>query len=187
MHYRASYRRLVIIPGLYILTSLFFTAGSNPVQPVRPAPEFTHDDPRDWINSEPLQLSDLRGRVLLIDIWTFDCWNCYRSFPWLKALEAQFSDESFQVIGVHSPEFEHEKVRANIETKVDEFGLEHPIMIDNDFSYWRALDNRYWPAFYLIDKQGNLRAVFVGETHAGDVQARRIEQMISTLLAEAIE
>lgn len=187
MHHRVSHRRLIIILGLYILTSLFFTAGSNPVQPARPAPEFTHDDPRDWINSEPLQLSDLRGRVLLIDIWTFGCWNCYRSFPWLKTLEAQFSDESFQVIGVHSPEFEHEKVRANIETKVDEFGLEHPIMIDNDFSYWKALDNRYWPAFYLIDKRGNLRAVFVDETHAGDVQARRIEQMISTLLAETIE
>lgn len=152
----------------------------NPVN----APAFTHQSGEAWINSDPLTLADLRGRVLLLDVWTFDCWNCYRSFPWLKAMEARLKDKAFQIIGVHSPEFEHEKVRSNIVEKVEEFGLEHPVMIDNDFSYWRALGNRYWPAFYIIDKQGRLRAIFVGETHEGDAQAKRIEETITTLLAE---
>ena len=75
-------------------------------------------------------------------------------------------------------------MRANIEKKVKEFDLKHPIMIDNDFSYWNALGNRYWPAFYLIDKQGRLRALYAGETHEGDPQARRIEADIRSLLAE---
>lgn len=149
-----------------------------------PAPPFTHQSAEAWINSAPLTLAELRGRVLLLDVWTYDCWNCYRSFPWLKAMEARLADEAFQVIGVHSPEFEHEKVRSNIVGKVEEFGLEHPIMIDNDFSYWQALHNRYWPAFYIIDKRGRLRAIFVGETHEGDAQAKRIEATIRTLLSE---
>jgi thiol-disulfide isomerase/thioredoxin len=150
-----------------------------------PAPEFTHAAPADWINSDPLKLADLRGKVVLLDFWTFDCWNCYRSFPWLHALEEQFAAEPFQVIGVHTPEFDHERVRDNVEEKVAGFRLSHPVMMDNDFSYWRAMKNRYWPAFYLIDKRGRVRARFVGETHAGDRNARAIEAKVSELLAEA--
>ena len=149
------------------------------------APEFTHTLESEWINSAPLLLVGLRGTVVLIDFWTFDCWNRYRSFPWLTAMEARLADEAFQVVGVHTPEFAHEKIRANIEAKVKQFGLRHPVMIDNDFSYWRALGNRYWPAFYLIDKKGAVRAVFTGETHEGDRQARKIERAIRALLAES--
>lgn len=177
--------RLLVYPAIIIAASplalLPVHAGTLYKEP---APAFTHSQAEEWINSAPLTLNELRGQVLLLDIWTFDCWNCYRSFPWLKAMEQRLSNEDFRVVGVHSPEFEHEKVRDNIEAKVEEFGLEHPIMIDNDFSYWRALDNRYWPAFYVIDKAGNLRARFVGETHAGDAQAKRIEATIRELLAE---
>jgi len=122
--------------------------------------------------------------VVLIDFWTFECWNCYRSFPWLNALEEKFHDRGLQVIGIHTPEFEHEKERDRIVAKVAEFGLKHPIMIDNDFSYWRAMNNRFWPAFYLLDKQGKLRGHFVGETHVGDQQAQQIEAQIAELLAE---
>lgn len=148
------------------------------------APQFTHQEQRDWINSEPLKLKDLRGQVVLLDFWTFACWNCYRSFPWLNALEHSLEDEAFTVIGVHSPEFDYEKDRERIKAKVKEFMLEHPIMIDSDHSYWRAMGNRYWPAFYLIDKQGRVRNVFVGETHKGDPRARRIEAAIADLLNE---
>jgi glutathione peroxidase-family protein len=158
-------------------------AGSD-LQIAAAAPEFTHTRPEEWINSAPLRLSDLRGTVVLLDVWTFDCWNCYRSFPWLKAMEQRLAPLGLQVIGVHSPEFEHEQVRTNIESKVREFGLTHPVMIDNDFSYWRALGNRYWPAFYVIDKHGNLRARFAGETHEGDAQAARIEEIIRQLLSD---
>lgn len=150
----------------------------------RPAPEFTHASAQDWLNSAPLKLADLRGRVVLLDVWTFECWNCYRSLPWVNALHARLAARGLALIGVHTPEFERERLRANIEAKLAEFQVRNPVMIDNDYSYWNALGNRYWPAFYLIDKQGRLRASYVGETHAGDAQAREVEAMIEQLLAE---
>ncbi len=150
----------------------------------RPLPAFTTGDPAHWFNSSPLTTQELKGKVLLIDVWTFDCWNCYRSFPWLKMLETDLADQAFQVIGVHSPEFDHERDPERVRAKIREFGLQHPVMMDNDFAYWQALGNRYWPAFYLVDKQGIIRYLHVGETHAGDARARRIEEQIRALLAE---
>lgn len=148
-------------------------------------PEFTHKQQNDWINSPPLSRDDLKGKVVLIDVWTFDCWNCYRSFPWLNALEKKYQDKAFQVIGVHTPEFDHEKIRANIEDKMAEFKLHHPVMIDNDFSYWRALNNRYWPTYYLVDKTGKIVYRHVGETHQGDRKALALEKKIQQLLEGA--
>lgn len=149
-----------------------------------PAPEFTHRRPADWLNSAPLRLADLRGQPVLLDIWTFDCWNCYRSIPWLQSLERKYGPRGLRIVGVHSPEFEREKIPANVAAKVREFGIRYPVMLDNDLSYWRALHNRYWPAFYLVDKQGRLRDVFIGETHRGDTRARAAEARIEALLAE---
>lgn len=130
-------------------------------------------------------MSGLRGKVVLLDFWTYGCWNCYRSFPWLREVEARYQDRGLQVIGVHTPEFDHERVLENVVEKVEEFKLKHPVMIDNDLSYWRAMYNRYWPAFYIIDKKGLVRGVFVGETHAGDRRAVEIETLLEKLLAEA--
>lgn len=149
-----------------------------------PAPEFTHTAAEDWINSPPLTLAGLRGKVVLLDFWTFGCWNCYRSFPWLTSMEEHFSDRPFTVIGVHTPEFDHEKDRDRIVAKTKEFKLPHPVMIDNDFSYWRAMGNRYWPTYYLIDKKGTIRATFIGETHAGTKRADAVQRAIEALLAE---
>jgi thiol-disulfide isomerase/thioredoxin len=148
------------------------------------APEFTHQAARDWINSAPVSLESLRGQVVLIDFWTFDCWNCYRSFPWLNEVHEKLSRHGLQVIGVHSPEFRHERKPQRVAAKVREFRLDHSVMIDNDFSYWKALDNQYWPAFYLVDKRGKLRYRFAGETHRGDARAREIERRIGELAAE---
>ena len=148
------------------------------------APEFTHAAATDWINSAPLKLGEFSGRVLLIDVWAFECWNCYHSFPWVKSLEAKFGKDGLAVLGVHSPELPDEHVRANVIAKVKEFGLQHPVMLDNDFSYWKALDNQYWPAFYVIDKQGRVRGIFVGETHVDDLQAHKVETLIAKLIAE---
>lgn len=150
----------------------------------RPLPEFTNADAAGWFNSEPLRVADLRGKVVLVDVWTFGCWNCYRSFPWLNALEKRLAGEDFTVIGIHSPEFDHERDPAKVAAKIDEFMLEHPVMMDNDFGYWRALGNRYWPAYYLVDRRGTIRHLHVGETHEGDPRARRIEEQIRVLLAE---
>ena len=167
------------------LSSPDFHVGLSSSHTDRKAPEFTHESADEWINSQPLRLADLRGKVVLIDFWTFDCWNCYRSFPWLKEIEATYADQGLEVIGVHTPEFDHEKIRSNIVEKVKEFDLHHPVMIDNDFSYWRAMGNRYWPSFYLIDKRGVIRAVFLGETHSGSARAKKVEAAVERLLKEA--
>ena len=118
------------------------------------APAFTHKAGSDWLNSRPLAWNDLKGKVVLVDFWTFDCWNCYRSFPWMKSVEEKFAARGLQVLGVHTPELPQEYLRDNVVKKVAEFGLKHPVMIDNDYSYWNAFGNRYWPAFYLVDQQG---------------------------------
>lgn len=149
-----------------------------------PLPEFTQDSPSAWFNSAPLKVKDLRGKVALIDVWTYDCWNCYRSFPWLKQLETDLASRPFIVIGIHTPEFEHERDARRVAAKIDEFGLHHPVMLDNDMAYWHALDNRYWPTYYLVDKAGRLRYRFVGETHTGDRRDRAIRDAIDRLLAE---
>jgi len=174
---------LIVVTSTVILQNTTLAAGGvykNPIQ----APEFTHSEKQDWINSSPLNIKDLQGKVVLIDFWTFGCWNCYRSFPWMNAMEKRLAAKDFQVVGVHTPEFENERVRKNIEAKVQEFGLHHPIMIDDDSSYWRAMNNRYWPAYYILDKQGNVRATFFGETHEGDRRAKQIEKTINALLVE---
>ena len=175
-------RSLLILP----LAGLIFLGLQAPVSTsvqAAPAPEFTGSD-TDWLNGGPLDWQQLRGKVVLLDVWTFECWNCYRSFPWLRTLERGFAARGLRVIGIHSPEFEREREPARVRAKVREFELDHPVMIDNDLAYWRALGNRYWPAFYLVDKQGRVRQVFVGETHAGDAQATRIEAQVEKLLAE---
>jgi len=180
-----------VLSLLTALTFLWFAVGPWPAsardaeQPW-PAPEFTHSGANDWINTGPLSLKDLQGRVVLVDFWSFGCWNCYRSFPWLNELEARHEAQDLAVISVHSPEFDHERDRKRVAQKVIEFGLEHPVMMDNDFSYWKAMGNRYWPTFYVIDKAGNVRASYIGETHSGDANARAIEEMISELLTESL-
>ena len=168
----------IFSPGVFSLSQ----AKSLSSQP--PLPEFTNTNPTQWFNSKPLKQSDLKGKVILIDFWTYCCWNCYRSFPWLNELESELSQEEFQVIGIHTPEFSHEKVAANVAKKIKEFELHHPVMMDNDFAYWKALNNRYWPAFYLVDKHGRLRFAHYGETHSGDQNADAIESEIRQLLKE---
>lgn len=150
----------------------------------RPAPAFTRTDASGWINSPPLAWTDLRGSVTLLEVWTWGCWNCTRSIPWIKDVQTRLGPRGLRVVAIHSPEFEHEKDPATVRTKVREFGLDYPVMLDDDFRYWRALDNRYWPAFHLIDKTGRIRAVHVGETHAGTPQARAVEEVLEALLAE---
>lgn len=167
--------------ALFLAASLVANAGAGDD---RPLPAFTHTAAQDWINSAPLTVGSLRGHVVLLDVWTFECWNCYRSFPWLKKLEARFAPRGLKVIGIHTPEFPRERVRANVQAGVRKFALSHPVMMDNDLSYWKALKNRYWPTFYIVDKKGRIRGVFVGETHEGDANATGMESLIAQLLQE---
>lgn len=146
-------------------------------------PPFTHTDADSWINSKPLTGEDLRGSVVLLDFWTFACWNCYRSFPWLHLVEEKYGSKGLRIIGVHTPELDSERDRGAVIEKIKSYQLTHPVMLDNDHAYWKAIGNSFWPAFYLVDKQGRVRAVFAGETHAGDAQAKIIEETIEKLLA----
>lgn len=148
------------------------------------APEFTHTQDNEWINTTPQTWQQLEGKVVLIEFWTFDCRNCYRTIPWLNDLYSRYKNKDFEIISVHTPEFEHEKKRENVLARIKEHNIQYPVMLDNDFSYWKALENQYWPAFYLVDKHGKLRGKTAGETHIGDANAMAIENAIQTLLTE---
>lgn len=169
---------------LFLSLGLSFSVHAGKLGTPLSAPEFTQTDTGSWLNSPPLSLKELRGKVVMLDFWTFDCWNCYRSFPWMRELEQGLAGEAFTVIGIHAPEFSHERVRANIKAKIDEFELHHPVMMDNNFTYWHMMGNKYWPTFYLIDKQGQVRSIYIGETHTGSRQAEAIEKDIQELLRE---
>lgn len=143
-----------------------------------PAPELIQGG--QWFNSEPLQLADLRGKVVLIDFWTYSCINCQRTFPYLRDWWEKYQDDGLVIIGVHSPEFEFEKDPKNVATAIEDFNLSYPVMQDNNFATWRAYNNRYWPAKYLIDKDGNIRY-----THFGEGDYDETEQVIQELLSEA--
>lgn len=149
-----------------------------------PLPAFTQTEPDRWLNSEPLTVESLRGKVVLVDIWARECWNCYRSFPWLNSLEKDFPADQFTIVGIHTPEFEREKDRDALLVAIERYQLHHPVMMDNDYAYWKALNNRFWPAYYLVDGKGRIREVYIGETHEGDAQARRIAGKIRSLMDE---
>jgi len=170
----------LLILGL-VASAVVYAAKINPPAVM---PEFTQTDEAAWFNSKPLVSEDLRGKVVLIDVWTYGCWNCYNSFPWLRGVEEKFANEDFTVIGIHTPEFEREKDPENVAERIEHFELHHPVMMDNDKAYWRALNNRYWPAYFIVDKQGNIRDAFIGETHEGDRRAKKIEKVIAKLLKE---
>ncbi len=134
----------------------------------------------EWFNSPPLTLADLKGKVVLVDFWTYSCINCQRTFPYLKSWHQKYADKGLVIIGVHSPEFEFEKNAKNVEKALKDFGITYPVVQDNDFSTWRAYNNRYWPAKYFIDKDGKIRY-----THFGEGEYDESERVIQELLAEA--
>ena len=133
-----------------------------------------------WINSPPLTLSDLRGKVVLVDFWTYTCVNCIRTFPYLKLWHSRYADDGLVILGVHSPEFKFEEKLENVQEAVAENGIAWPVALDNDFDTWNAYDNNYWPAKYLVDKDGVIRYTHFGEGAYGETEAN-----IRKLLAEA--
>lgn len=120
-----------------------------------------------WVNSDPLRDQDLRGRPVLVMFWTYSCYNCHNSFPWVKHVHERFSDQGLLVLGIHTPEFDFEKDRQSVQAKTKEYGLKFPVMLDNDYIFWKDMNNRWWPSFYLADGTGAIIAVAIGETHVG--------------------
>ena len=133
-----------------------------------------------WFNSKPLSLNSLKGKVVLIDFWTYSCINCQRTLPYLRDWWSKYQDKGLVIIGVHAPEFEFEKDPENVRKAIADFKLTYPIVQDNDFSTWRAYNNHYWPAKYFIDKEGYIRY-----THFGEGEYDKSEEVIQELLNEA--
>jgi cytochrome c biogenesis protein CcdA/thiol-disulfide isomerase/thioredoxin len=145
------------------------------------APEFV--DNQRWFNTpgdRPLTLRSLRGRVVLVDFWTYTCINCLRTLPYLKAWDARYRRDGLTIVGVHSPEFPFEKDAGNVADAIARNGLRYPVAQDNDLATWNAYGNQYWPAEYFIDARGNVRYVHFGEGSYGEK-----EKVIRQLLAAA--
>ncbi|NUN65025.1 thioredoxin family protein [Pseudanabaena biceps] len=133
-----------------------------------------------WLNSSPLSVQDLKGNVVLIQIWTFGCINCQRTLPYITKWHEQYAAKGLKVIGVHTPEFAFERDANNVRNAMQKYGINYPVALDNEFKTWRAYSNEYWPHLYLADRQGNLRY-----DHIGEGAYSQTEQTIQKLLGTA--
>jgi cytochrome c biogenesis protein CcdA/thiol-disulfide isomerase/thioredoxin len=146
-----------------------------------PAPDFTGN--QRWFNTpgdRPLSLRQLRGKVVLVDFWTYTCINCLRTLPYLKALDARYRDDGLVIVGVHTPEFPFERDAQNVQRAIRQNGIRYPVAQDNKYATWDAYGNQYWPAEYFIDARGRVRF-----THFGEGAYKEKEHVVRELLAEA--
>ncbi|MGJ7500303.1 cytochrome c biogenesis protein DipZ [Variovorax sp. ZT5P49] len=134
----------------------------------------------EWINSALLTPEGLRGKVVLVDFWTYSCINCLRTLPYVRAWAEKYKDAGLVVVGVHTPEFAFEKLPANVRRATKDLGIGFPVAVDSNYAIWRAFGNQYWPAFYVVDAQGRIR-----HHQFGEGQYAKSEQVIQQLLAEA--
>lgn len=180
---------LVIIAAvgymIYAETNIQFATNAETVSDrTEQAPTFTKSSPASaidgidaWINSGPIILSSLKGKVVLIDFWTYSCINCIRTLPYVRSWYQKYHEQGLEIIGIHTPEFDFEKDLANVKAAVKKYDLPYPIALDNNFVTWRNFDNQYWPAHYLIDKNGQ-----VVYTHFGEGEYETTENNIRALL-----
>lgn len=148
---------------------------SEGLSPMMSAPEIVGISA--WLNSEPLTLEQLKGKVVLLDFWTYSCINCVRTLPHVKQWYESYKDHDFTIIGIHTPEFAFEKSIKNVESAIKRFGITYPVALDNDYQTWRAYNNHYWPAHYLIDQSGT-----IVKTHFGEGNYVEMEDAIRALL-----
>jgi thiol-disulfide isomerase/thioredoxin len=141
------------------------------------APEFTGID--TWLNSDPLTIKQLRGKVVLVDFWTYTCINCIHVLPHVATWNQKYKDQGLVVVGVHTPEYPFERNTDNVKNAIKRYGITYPVAQDNSYATWNAYDNQYWPAFYLIDKKG-----LVAYTHFGEGDYDKTEAEIKALLAD---
>jgi thiol-disulfide isomerase/thioredoxin len=143
------------------------------------APELPVYPSERWINSEPLTMQELRGKIVMIDFWEYTCVNCIRTMPYVTEWYKRYAEYGLVIIGVHTPEFEFCKDRDNVERAVADFAIEYPIVLDNDYDIWRAYDNHYWPRKYIVDGEG-----YIIYDHAGEGGYAQTEEIIQSLILE---
>jgi len=172
------YKPAIIASFLTLLVSASITnaASLEEIPGAYPAPELVGID--GWINSPPLTIASLKGKVVLVDFWTYTCYNCINTLPHVIDLDKKYRDKGLVVIGVQAPEFDAEKDPQNVKNAVEKFGITYPVALDNHMKSWHNFSNQYWPAFYLIDKKGN-----VVYTHFGEGDYDITENNIKSLLA----
>lgn len=193
MHTRALVpprRRLIVWAGILALVAVgtpwlqrenFFSEGGETTEAVPMPPLSTR--PADWIGCEPLTADELRGRVWVLDCWTFGCVNCLRSLPYANDMVERFGPE-VGVLGIHSPEFDQERNLDLLRASIREHGVRFPTYVDASLDAFLALGAQAWPAFYVVDRQSRIRGRWFGEVHEGTFRAREIEALIRKLLAE---
>jgi len=149
-----------------------------PAAKAKAAPEFAKGT---WINSDPLTLEKLRGHVIVVEFWTFGCYNCRNTLPSVKEWDAKYRDRGLTIIGVHTPEIGNEYNLDNVRKEVPALGIKYPVVTDNDYQTWKAYDVEAWPTIFVLDKQGRVRWV-----HVGEGRYEETESVIKTLLAESV-
>jgi thiol-disulfide isomerase/thioredoxin len=168
---RTWYIVTAVIVAAVALSAVLVAAGSNPssisghvdVSNLPDAGRAPALDAKGWINSPPLTQASLKGKVVLYDIWTYSCINCVRTFPYVRAWYDRYKADGLVVVGVHSPEFDFEKVHSNVEGAVKRLDVTWPVALDDDMTIWNEFENQYWPADYVADRTGELRYSHFGE------------------------
>lgn len=168
--------------GIGIIALLIATAGSLAAAAPTVPPEFTHSRAEDWINSPPLTLASLKGKVVVVEFWAFECDNCVKSRAWIESLEHDDGSAGLVVVGVHTPELDEERSASAVRRAVERLGIHNPVMIDTDYTYWKALHAQYWPTFCLIGRDGLLYACVPGEMDKGDKRAAEVRGAIDKLV-----
>ena len=184
-------RKILLSVGLLALAVAVFVlrqrpgaqAGAGPSEEVRKAAQEFPQGTK-WLQSKPLTLASLRGRVVVVHFWTFGCINCIHNYPVYKTWQAKYAGKEVTIVGVHTPEFANEADVDRVSAKARANGLKFPIAVDNDSRIWKRWDNRYWPSIYLIDKKGQVRYRWEGELDPKSVKGREFVSRIDALLAE---
>jgi thiol-disulfide isomerase/thioredoxin len=173
--------RRTVVATAALLALAFGGASAGPsFYDYGPAPEFAAIDA--WINAEPLTMAGLRGKVVLVDFWTYSCINCLRTLPRIIAWHDAFKDQGLVVIGVHTPEFAYERDKRGLQAAITRLGITYPVAQDNHYATWKAYGNEYWPALYVVDRQGHIVL-----KHFGEGDERYIENALRALLARDAE
>lgn len=169
---RGSVRRALLAAATILVASVLCGGLDSQAGEASSAPRAPEISAQSWINSGPLESSDLRGRVVLVEFWTFACWNCKNVEPYIKQWHEKYAEQGLLVIAIHTPEFGFERDLENVRKYVEENQIAYPVAVDNSFTTWRRFGNRAWPALYLIDKQGRIRHVRVGEGGYRETEAQ---------------
>ncbi|KRG43161.1 thioredoxin [Stenotrophomonas panacihumi] len=176
-----------LVPALTLLAACVFASAcspqvqADPVEPSHTAPAPMAPDFQgigQWFNSAPLSLPRLRGKVVLVEFWTYSCINCIHVLPHVKQWHADYHDQGLVVVGVHTPEYAYEKQAHNLQAAVQRFGITYPVAQDNDYRTWNAYGNQYWPALYLIDADGRIVYQHFGEGGYAQTEAK-IRQLLA--------